>query len=589
MTSRINDELRITKSALRFGPQRISRVQTVPPDTIGRNGDIVIVDSTTESIVDATIAIRHVPETVDLCQKIPLVITPGDFTIDDGTTVFTITITGLDDIVDAVNAANIPAFSAFVQLDVNNFRGPIIFRGSSVTIADGTSNFPSVAGIVGAFAGGDLEVPTGRWLCFPAGGIDLEFGGAPVAGGPFDILDFTGTGVTSIVDAGGGEATITISAGAAAGPAYGVIVGDVGTATATIASETITFGGIGVTVTSTDAGAGFDTVDFDLDISDLPAGVTVALTDEIGVDQAAAPNVRFTFTDVVEDLDIPFGITTNGLIIRTAADTYTSRSIVASTTAGLEGADIINGDGVAGNPEIGVDIDNLVSSVSNLGATDELIVFDGTNNLSYSGQQIADGATVLAGPNLWETIDADTGSTSANTRTDTLTIAGGTSITTSIAGDTVTIDSAFTISTINGQPVPTFSDSTRGPKQLSIETIALVWSDTSLAADEYLEFQEANNADAGFSPPHNATIVKASGVTEDNNGPGARDIDLFVNGALDTSGILTFTGAPSGQEEVRDVTLNIDVTAGNIVHLRGDSGANALADVAVVLFFKWRV
>ena len=588
MTAKINDELRITKSALRFGALQVSRVQTLPPNTVGRNGDIVIVDDTAES-VEQTIAIRHIPENADLCQKIPFVITPGTFTIDNGTTVFTITITGLDDVVDAVNAANIPAFSAFVDIQDNLFRGPIIFRGPPVTIADGTSDFPSVVGIAGVFPGGDLAVPTGRWLCFPAGGIDLEFGGAPVAGGPFDILDFTGTGVTSIVDAGGGEATITISAGAAPGPAYGVIVGDVGTATATIASETITFGGIGVTVTSTDAGAGFDTVDFDLDISDLPAGVTVALTDEIGVDQAAAPNVRFTFTDVVEDLDIPFGITTNGLITRTAADTYTSRSIIASTTAGLEGADVVNGDGVAGNPEIGVDITNLVSSVSNLGATDELIVFDGTNNLSYSGQQIADGATVLAGPNLWETIDADTGSTSANTRTDTLTIAGGTSITTSIAGDTVTIDSAFTISTINGQPVPTFSDTTRGPKQLSIETIALVWSDTSLAADEYLEFQEANNADAGFSPPHNATIVKASGVTEDNNGPGARDIDLFVNGALDTSGILTFTGAPSGQEEVRDVTLNIDVTAGNIVHLRGDSGANALADVAVVLFFKWRV
>jgi len=585
--TKINDELRITKSTLRFGALQISRVQTLPPDTVGRNGDIVIVDDTAES-VERTIAIRHIPENADLCQKIPLVITPGTFTIDDGTTVFTITITGLDDVVDAVNAANIPAFSAFVDIQDNQFRGPIIFRGPPVTIADGTSDFPSVVGIAGVFPGGDLTVPTGRWLCFPAGGIDLEFGGAPVAGGPFDILDFTGAGVTSIVDAGGGEATITISGGAGVGPGYGVIVGDVGTATATVASETITFGGIGVTVTAADAGAGLDTVDFDLDISDLPAGVTVAFTDEIGVDQAAAPNVRFTFTDVVEDLDIPFGITTNGLITRTAADTYASRSIVASTTAGLEGADIVNGDGVAGNPEIGVDIANLASSVSNLGATDELIVFDGTNNFSYSGQQIADGATVLAGPNLWETIDADTGSTTANTRTDTLTIAGGVGINTSIAGDTLTISNTIEISTINGQPIPTFSDTTRGPKTLSVETIALVWSDTSLAADEYLEFQEANNADAGFSPPHNATIVKASGVTEDNNGPGARDIDLFINGALDTSGILTFTGAPSGQEEVRDVTLNIDVTAGDIVHLRGDSGANALNDVAVVLFFKWR-
>ncbi len=41
--------------------------------------------------------------------------------------------------------------------------------------------------------------------------------------------------------------------------------------------------------------------------------------------------------------------------------------------------------------------------------------------------------------NLWETISADSGSTAANTITDTLTIAGGTNVTTAISGDTVTI------------------------------------------------------------------------------------------------------------------------------------------------------
>lgn len=41
--------------------------------------------------------------------------------------------------------------------------------------------------------------------------------------------------------------------------------------------------------------------------------------------------------------------------------------------------------------------------------------------------------------NLWETISSDSGSVAANTTTDTLTIAGGAGIDTSIAGDTVTI------------------------------------------------------------------------------------------------------------------------------------------------------
>lgn len=43
-------------------------------------------------------------------------------------------------------------------------------------------------------------------------------------------------------------------------------------------------------------------------------------------------------------------------------------------------------------------------------------------------------------PNLWLNITADTGTTTADTPTDTLNIVGGNDITTSIVGDTVTID-----------------------------------------------------------------------------------------------------------------------------------------------------
>jgi len=44
--------------------------------------------------------------------------------------------------------------------------------------------------------------------------------------------------------------------------------------------------------------------------------------------------------------------------------------------------------------------------------------------------------------NLFETFAADTGSTTANSATDTLTITGGTNVTTTIVGDTLTIDAA---------------------------------------------------------------------------------------------------------------------------------------------------
>ena len=49
--------------------------------------------------------------------------------------------------------------------------------------------------------------------------------------------------------------------------------------------------------------------------------------------------------------------------------------------------------------------------------------------------------------NVFESVAADTGTATANSQTDTLTIAGGTNITTSIVGDTLTVDFSGTITT----------------------------------------------------------------------------------------------------------------------------------------------
>ena len=49
--------------------------------------------------------------------------------------------------------------------------------------------------------------------------------------------------------------------------------------------------------------------------------------------------------------------------------------------------------------------------------------------------------------NVFQTVGADTGSTTANSQTDTLTIAGGTNITTAVSGDTVTINFSGSLTT----------------------------------------------------------------------------------------------------------------------------------------------
>ena len=215
--------VRTTKDDLRYGPLKWRRVNTIPPNTYGRNGDFVIVDDTAET--DENQAISRTPVDVSICQKIPTTVTAGDFTVTATSGVYTITIASLDDFVEAITRAQIPE----LRVEYTDPKSPeggnnFLLHANSVTFADGTSDLPSALGIAGAQAG-EVVVPTGTWECFSPGpgGVFLEFGGVPVAGGPFSTLDFSGAGVSSIVDNGGGDATITIAGGGGGGTAYGVI------------------------------------------------------------------------------------------------------------------------------------------------------------------------------------------------------------------------------------------------------------------------------------------------------------------------------------------------------------------------------
>jgi len=100
---------------------------------------------------------------------------------------------------------------------------------------------------------------------------------------------------------------------------------------------------------------------------------------------------------------------------------------------------------LSGTPTIPADISDLSDTTNlipdtilDLGITDgtsgQALVTDGAGNFSFTTVS-SGGAT----QNLFETVTADNGTTTANSATDTLTIQGGTSISTSISGDTVTV------------------------------------------------------------------------------------------------------------------------------------------------------
>ena len=115
---------------------------------------------------------------------------------------------------------------------------------------------------------------------------------------------------------------------------------------------------------------------------------------------AAGTHAKRSFANVMADLDIVNGITANGFTVRTAADTYTSRSIAVSGAGAEAGLAVTNGDGVSGNPTLGLDILNTAALGATPDTADSLVMYDasGTANVRVTVAELADavsGATTL--------------------------------------------------------------------------------------------------------------------------------------------------------------------------------------------------
>lgn len=334
---------------------------------------------------------------------------------------------------------------------------------------------------------------------------------------------------------------------------YGQITGDTGTVTAVGPNELITFRGTagtgnGIGITATNSGsADADIIDFALDISDLTAAAgPLVFADEIGVNDGGT-TLKYTFNQVVDDLDIPHAITANGIVVRDGADSYTNRSIAVQGVGTQDGLEVANANGAAGNPTIGLDINaGLPAAGEDLAAGDLFAVYnlDATANEKMTGQEVADGV-----------INIVFGSTNLN------------------------------IVNINGQPTLVFDDSTRSDKTLSVAETAVSWSESSLSNNDWLNIGSAVDATSGYEIPMDATIVRFTAQLADNNG-NTKSLDLYINGSINST-LTTFTGA-SGEKTARNEALNIDVNQDDKVQLRaGPTGGN-IDDIVATVWLKWR-
>jgi len=159
------------------------------------------------------------------------------------------------------------------------------------------------------------------------------------------------------------------------------------------------------------------------DIKFWGGGTGAALTYIDGADGKLKYSNHFAATG-----DLPENVAHHGMFAYVSGDT-TARVATAGGWKKLIGEDHSIGDLS--------DVDLTVGG----GASDgQVLKWDGTNSYWYpANDETATGGGGGTTQNLFETISADSGSTTASAATDTLTIAGGSNISTSIAGDTVTI------------------------------------------------------------------------------------------------------------------------------------------------------
>lgn len=275
-----------------------------------------------------------------------------------------------------------------------------------------------------------------------------------------------------------------------------------------------------------------------LDVDNLTTAVA-ALGDEIAFSDITDTNLtrKSTIQSVLNTLDVPYGITATGIIVRTGEDTYASRSIAVSGAGNEDGLAVTNGNGVAGDPTVGLDIVGLPALSDALApGTDEIPIYN---------------ASVTANENI--------------TPNQIL---------------------AAAVSTINSQPVPTFVDTTRSNKVLSMSDVSFTWGENVLGHNDWIRTAgNAHNALSGYIMPLQGTVVYVGAHCEDCNG-NTKDLHLYIDG-VDQGSIATLTGV--GEDSDFNATLDLNFTQGQKLRLRSvGSGSGDIEDTVATVHVRWR-
>jgi hypothetical protein len=89
----------------------------------------------------------------------------------------------------------------------------------------------------------------------------------------------------------------------------------------------------------------------------------------------ATDHQTVTFGEILNELDVPYGITGTGLIVRTGADAYTTVTAGVYGAGAYDGLYITDGDGINGAPTLGLDITGTPASDA-LDGDEEFVVYN---------------------------------------------------------------------------------------------------------------------------------------------------------------------------------------------------------------------
>jgi len=152
-----------------------------------------------------------------------------------------------------------------------------------------------------------------------------------------------------------------------------------------------------------------------LDTGDL-TDTAITTTDEItfhdvsvvdsGVDNGSRKRL---VSDFLSDLDIVNSLGGNGIAVQTAAGTYANRSIAVSGPGNEDGLTVTNGDGVAGNPTIGLDIVGNALAGEDVATGDLFLLYNvsATANQTFTLAEVAAGVSTELSIDNTLLVDAD--------------------------------------------------------------------------------------------------------------------------------------------------------------------------------------